>query len=388
QLFASPKADDQPTARPVSKINGRYLDVEAGPNWDDDLSGSSIYARNDINLRELPEAQREALFRLQQMVFFYIPRICNHCLNPSCVAVCPSGAAYKRAEDGIVLINQDKCRGWRFCVSGCPYKKSYYNWKAGKSEKCLLCYPRVETGQAPACFHSCVGRIRYIGVLLYDAARIPATAKMPEADLVQAQRDLILDPFDKEVIAGARANGVSDDWIAAAQKSPCYKFVKKWGLALPLHAEFRTLPMLYYVPPLLPVLASTENGSYDLAGSGFFGTIDDFRVPLKYMARLFAGGNVDIIKKALNKLWAVRAYKQAQSAGNITAAQAKTIMTEAGCTGEEAEEIFRLTALPRFEDRFILPPYHRETTTSLTGETIKLKGQTGFGTTRTPGRGP
>ena len=46
-----------------------------------------------------------------------------------------------REEDGIVLIDQDKCRGWRMCISGCPYKKIYYNWKTGKSEKCVLCYP-------------------------------------------------------------------------------------------------------------------------------------------------------------------------------------------------------------------------------------------------------
>ena len=103
------------------------------------------------------------------MVFFYLPRICNHCVNPSCVAACPAGAVYKRGEDGIVLLNQDKCRAWRMCVSGCPYKKTYYNWTTGKSEKCVLCYPRLETGQAPACFHSCVGRIRYLGLLLYDA---------------------------------------------------------------------------------------------------------------------------------------------------------------------------------------------------------------------------
>jgi nitrate reductase beta subunit len=74
--------------------------------------------------------------------------------------------------DGIVLVSQEKCRAWRMCISGCPYKKVYYNWSTGKSEKCILCYPRLEVGEAPACFHTCVGRIRYLGVLLYDAERI------------------------------------------------------------------------------------------------------------------------------------------------------------------------------------------------------------------------
>ena len=71
----------------------------------------------------------------------YLPRICNHCLNPACVGSCPSGANYKREEDGVVLIDQDRCRGWRYCVSGCPYKKVYYNWRTGKSEKCILLLP-------------------------------------------------------------------------------------------------------------------------------------------------------------------------------------------------------------------------------------------------------
>jgi nitrate reductase beta subunit len=109
---------------------------------------------------------------LKKHFMMYLPRLCEHCLNPACVASCPSGAIYKREEDGIVLIDQDKCRGWRMCVSGCPYKKIYYNWKSGKSEKCTFCYPRIESGQPTVCSETCVGRIRYLGVLLYDADRI------------------------------------------------------------------------------------------------------------------------------------------------------------------------------------------------------------------------
>src|SRR3546814_4407268 len=67
----------------------------------------------------------------------YLPRLCEHCLNPSCLASCPSGAIYKREEEGIVLIDQEKCRGWRMCVSGCRSKKIYYNWSTGQSENCI-----------------------------------------------------------------------------------------------------------------------------------------------------------------------------------------------------------------------------------------------------------
>ena len=124
----------------------------------------------------------------------YLPRLCEHCLNPTCVASCPSGAIYKREEDGIVLIDQEKCRGWRMCISGCPYKKIYYNWKSGKSEKCIFCYPRIESGMPTICSETCVGRIRYLGVLLYDADKIKEAASTPnEKDLYQAQLDVFLD---------------------------------------------------------------------------------------------------------------------------------------------------------------------------------------------------
>ena len=117
-LFTAPAGDDQPTARPISMVSGQPIEIEAGPNWDDDLSGSPIYAANDLNLESLTEEERRQLFEMERLFFFYLPRICNHCLNPGCVAACPSGAVYKRGEDGIVLVDQEKCRAWRMCVSG------------------------------------------------------------------------------------------------------------------------------------------------------------------------------------------------------------------------------------------------------------------------------
>ncbi|MBT3424060.1 MAG: nitrate reductase subunit beta, partial [Bacteroidetes bacterium] len=244
-LFTAEDANDQPTAIPVSQITGEFINIKGGPNWDDDLSGSLDYARKDVNFKNLSPAEQEAMFQLERMTFHYLPRICNHCLNPACVAACPSGAIYKRGEDGVVLVNQEKCRGWRMCVSACPYKKTYYNWNSGKSEKCILCFPRIESGQAPACMHTCVGRIRYLGVMLYDADKIKAVASCPEEDLVEAQRAIYLDPFDEEVIKAAKNNGISINTLESAQKSPVWKFVKEWEIALPLHPEFRTVPNLF-----------------------------------------------------------------------------------------------------------------------------------------------
>ena len=203
-LTNSPELDDQPTARPISMITGEPIDIKSGPNWDDDLSGSEEFAKNDPNLDGMSAEEKENLFNLQRLVMMYLPRICNHCLNPSCLAACPSGAIYKRGEDGVVLINQDACRGWRMCVSACPYKKTFYNWNTGKSEKCILCYPRLEVGEVPACMHSCVGRIRYLGVLLYDADKIESLTHLPEDQLIDGQLDAILNPFDPEVIKKAK----------------------------------------------------------------------------------------------------------------------------------------------------------------------------------------
>ncbi|MBI2862427.1 MAG: nitrate reductase subunit beta, partial [Chloroflexi bacterium] len=385
ELFNAPEGDDQPTARPISQVTGKYIDIEAGPNWDDDLGGSPIYAANDPNLAGItPEEQRQ-LNELERLVFFYLPRICNHCLNPGCVAACPAGAIYKRGEDGIVLLNQDKCRAWRMCISGCPYKKVYYNWASGKSEKCILCYPRLESGHAPACFHACVGRIRYLGLLLYDADRIQQTTLAEDTELVDAQRAIIQDPFDPEVIAAAKDNGIPDALVDAAQKSPVYRFVKKWKLALPLHPEFRTLPMLFYVPPMLPVLATVNKGSYEVAGAGTEGltpllsSLEQARVPLRYMASLFAAGNEEAVADVYRKLIAVRIYMRAQKVKDVSAAEAQQALAVGKTTPEEAEAIFRLTSLPTFEERFVIPPMAREGAIEATVDPFARKREGGFG---------
>ncbi|MEN8144175.1 MAG: nitrate reductase subunit beta [Gemmatimonadota bacterium] len=387
-LFDAPASDDQPTARPISMVTGEDMDIEAGPNWDDDLGGSPLYAENDFNLRELSEMERKALFETERMIHFYLPRICNHCLNAGCVAACPAGAIYKRGEDGVVLVNQNKCRAWRMCISGCPYKKVYYNWGSGKSEKCILCFPRLETGQAPACFHSCVGRIRYLGLLLYDADRIPDAVNVADEDLVEAQRDMILDPFDPEVISEAKRCGIDPLWIESAQKSPVYKYVKTWKLALPLHPEARTLPMLFYVPPLLPVMASMNGGNYEIDGADYFGSLEQARVPLRYLARLFAAGNEEILRTVIEKLIAVRLTRRQQTVGDDIGSDVEAVLDATGLTREMANDIYELTSLPTFEQRFVVPPYHRELAIEMMGDPLAHKGAAGVGQRVAPARGP
>jgi len=386
-LFNAPEGPDQPTAKPISMITGELINIESGPNWDDDLGGSPVYAEHDPNLEGLNPVERAQLFEVERLVFFYLPRICNHCLNPACVAACPSGALYKRGEDGIVLVDQKRCRGWRACIAACPYKKMYFNWATGKSEKCILCFPRLETGQAPACFHSCVGRIRYLGVLLYDAARIEEVAKSPKEELVDAQRSMILDPADPEVIAEAARAGIHESVIEAAQKSPVYKFVKTWKMALPLHIEYRTLPMLFYVPPMSPVMASKEGDTVTHTSDDLFHDIDQARVPIKFLANLFAAGQENKVRYALRKQKAVRWRRRMLTVGDVDGETAARMLREADCSPEEADDIYKLTSLCTFEERFVIPPSHREEAIEMLEDPLEHKQAAGFGFLSKPQRG-
>jgi nitrate reductase beta subunit len=94
---------------------------------------------------------------------YYLPRICNHCTYPACLSACPRSSVYKRPEDGIVLIDEQRCRGYRECVRACPYKKSFFNSMTRVSEKCIGCYPAVEVGRQTQCTITCIGKIRLQG---------------------------------------------------------------------------------------------------------------------------------------------------------------------------------------------------------------------------------
>ncbi len=367
-LQSSKQLSQQPVARPKSMVTGEEdIPIKWGVNWEDNAGGTHITGKHDVNFRGISSQEHEAYLKFRDVFYFYLPRICNHCVNPACVAACPSGAAYKREEDGIVLIDQTRCRNWRLCVSACPYKKPYNNWSTGKMEKCILCFPRVEAGMPPVCFHSCVGKIRSFGPVFYDMDRVQEMATAEEADLVRTQRKLILDPFDQDVIANARENGTSDDWIDAAQRSPVYRLVKKWELALPLHAEFRTLPMLFYIPPLAPIMTSAGKSSpgaddvFDMDQPD--GTLidldelDKFRVPLEYLASLFGAGNEEVVKVSLRRQLAVRHYERSI---RVDGKPNVEVLTRVGLTEEDAKGITRDLSLAFYDERFVVPNTKRE----------------------------
>jgi ethylbenzene hydroxylase subunit beta/complex iron-sulfur molybdoenzyme family reductase subunit beta len=160
--------------------------------------------------------------------FFYLPRLCNHCTHPACVEACSSGAMFKREEDGIVLRDESLCQGKQDCAAACPYKVIFFNYQKRISQQCMMCFPRLEHGVAPACARQCPGRLVFVGYL--------------------------------------------DD-----HDGPIHKLVHEWKVALPLHAEYGTGPNIFYVPPLAPARLN-EDGSPDETAP---------RIPLGYLEGLF-----------------------------------------------------------------------------------------------------
>ncbi|MCC0080395.1 MAG: nitrate reductase subunit beta [Rhodobacter sp.] len=367
-LKSAPEGTAVPTARPRSRLTGeRIQKIEKGPNWEEILGGEFEKRSKDYNFDGI---QKQIYGEYENTFMMYLPRLCEHCLNPACAASCPSGAIYKREEDGIVLIDQEKCRGWRMCVSGCPYKKVYYNWSTGKSEKCTLCYPRIESGNPTVCSETCVGRIRYLGVMLYDADKIEEAANAAEAmDLYDAQLGLFLDPNDPEVIAQARAQGIPADWIEAARESPIWKMAMDWKIAFPLHPEYRTLPMVWYIPPLSPIQNAAEAGAIGMDGA--MPDVRNLRIPLRYLANLLTAGDEAPIAAALERMLAMRGYMRSKTVDGLID---EGLAARVGLSTAMIEDMYRILALADYEDRFVIPTTHRE----MVEDAYDLKGGCGF----------
>jgi nitrate reductase beta subunit len=196
-----------------------------------------------------------------------------------------------------------------------------------------------------------VGRIRYIGVLLYDAERIAEAAAAAEVKSVYPEHlDLLLDPHDPKVASEAGRQGVPENYLAAARRSPVYRLIKEWRLALPLHPEFRTLPMVWYVPPLSPA-----NRVVDTAGA--LEGVDSLRIPMRYLANLLTAGDEEPVRLALKRLAALRAYMRSLRVGS---AVDKTVLDAVGLNTQTAEDMYRLLALAYLSERFVLPTAGRK----------------------------
>ena len=367
-LQSAPKSKAPPTARPRSLITGQRMEkIEWGPNWEEILGGEFSKRSKDKNFDAI---QKDIYGQFENTFMMYLPRLCEHCLNPTCVASCPSGSIYKREEDGIVLIDQDKCRGWRMCISGCPYKKIYYNWSSGKAEKCTFCYPRIEAGQPTVCSETCVGRIRYLGVLLYDADKIEAAASVADPrDLYPSQLGLFLDPHDPAVIEEARRQGIPEAWLESAKRSPVYKMAVEWKVAFPLHPEYRTLPMVWYIPPLSPIQSAAESGK--LGKNGILPDTASLRIPVQYLANLLTAGDMPPVLRALDRMLAMRAYMRSKTVEGKPDYQ---VLEQVGLDAAMVEDMYHIMAIANYEDRFVIPSSHKE----MAEDSFNEKGSCGF----------
>lgn len=353
-LHSGSKFKTPPSAKPYSVITGKPMEkIEKTANWEDNLGGEFEKRSRDINFEGV---QKEIYARFENSFMMYLPRLCEHCLNPACVAACPSGAIYKREEDGIVLIDQNRCRGWRQCISACPYKKIYFNWETRKSEKCILCYPRTENGEPTICSESCVGRIRYIGIILYDSDKIKAASSDEnEQFLYKDHLDLLCDPDDPEILELAIQQGIPHNVLEAARRSPVYKMAVDWKIAFPLHPEYRTLPMVWYVPPLSPIMAAA--GSGETGKNGILPDIEQLRIPNKYLANMFTAGDERPVVEALKKMLAMRAWMRSKIVDNEINVK---VLEGTGLTPEKTEQMYNLLAIADYRDRYVIPTAHTE----------------------------
>lgn len=355
-LQSGSKFSTPPSARPFSIITGEPMEkIEKSANWEDNLGGEFLKRSKEKNFENI---SKETYAEFENSFMVYLPRLCEHCLNPACVAACPSGAIYKREEDGIVLIDQNRCRGWRQCVSACPYKKIYFNWVSRKSEKCTFCYPKIENGEPTVCSESCVGRIRYIGMVLYDADKIFQMASSgSEQDLYARHLNLFVDPNDREIRQEALKQGIQKNVLDAAAISPVYKLAVDWKLAFPLHPEYRTLPMVWYIPPLSPVITGSDCLKKD--ANAILPGLEEMRIPNKYLANMFTAGDEKPIISALQKMLALRAYMRSKTVDNELN---KKVLDDAGLTQVDADAMYNLMAIADYSNRFVIPASVKEPT--------------------------
>ena len=217
----------------------------------------------------------------------------------------------------------------------------------------------MEVGLPTVCSETCVGRLRYLGLFLYDADAVTAAASVTDPqNLYDAQMDVLLDPHDPRVQAEARAQGIPEDWLDAARRSPVYALAKVYKVALPLHPEYRTMPMVWYVPPLSPVVDLLRDQGHDGEDAGnLFGAIDALRIPVEYLAELFAAGDTERVTAVLRKLAAMRSFMRGISMGDDPD---EAIPESVGMDGQSMYDMYRLMAIAKYSERYVIPTAHLE----------------------------
>ncbi len=157
------------------------------------------------------------------------------------------------------------------------------------------------------------------------------------------------------MIEQARKDGIPDNWLEAAKNSPVYKMAVEWKVALPLHPEYRTLPMVWYVPPLSPITAAANAGQ--VGTNGQIPDVNQLRIPVKYLANLLTAGDTAPVVRALERMLAMRAYQRTKHVDGVTNTAA---IDQVRISVNQVEEMYRVMAIANYEDRFVIPTTHRE----------------------------
>lgn len=166
-----------------------------------------------------PLAQLDA----QPAMTLHFPRSCLHCETPACVTVCPTGASYKRAEDGIVLVDESKCIGCKLCSWACPYGAREYSAVEGVMKKCTLCVDRIyneqleEAERQPACVQACPTRARHFGDLGDPDSKV--STLVVERSGVDLMPELGYKPVNRYLPPRPRRAGPADEAQAPAEES-------------------------------------------------------------------------------------------------------------------------------------------------------------------------
>jgi nitrate reductase beta subunit len=176
---------------------------------------------------------------------------------------------------------------------------------------------------------------------------------------------VFLDPNDPAVIAAAERAGIPRDWIDAAQRSPVYALINTYRVALPLHPEYRTMPMVWYIPPLSPVVDVVRDTGEDAEDrDNLFAAIDALRIPIDYLAELFTAGDPAPVDRVLRTLAAMRSYMRDINLGREPD---PAIPASVGMGEEQLYDLYRLLALAKYDERYVIPPAHAEQAHSLEG---------------------
>jgi nitrate reductase beta subunit len=184
------------------------------------------------------------------------------------------------------------------------------------------------------------------------------------------------------VIRQAREEGIPQQWLDAAQKSPVYKMAIDWKIAFPIHPEYRTLPMMWYVPPLSPVQSQIDQGTLPTEADGVIPKSDVLRFPAQYLANLLTAGDTKPIISAINRLLAMRSNQRSKNVDGVTNLEA---LEAAGLTEEQSDEMYQMLGIANYDDRFVIPTAHEELVHE---DPYAFQGQNGFGPGNTSSAGP